>query len=149
GDNPDPHTDQSGACPTTLPRPPTVVVVLAGRPVNLDAFVGDATVRAIVMAWYPGSEGGGVADVLFGVNGANFTGKLPVTWKVDAVDTPVNFCTTTDACGDTGDHYMNAAAPPATVRYPFGFGLSYPAGPSCTDGVKNGTETDVDCGGSC
>ena len=79
------------------------------------------------MAWYPGSEGLGVAEVLYGVNGANFTGKLPVTWKVDATETPVLFCdaAVANTCADVGAHYSNPASPPATVLFPYGFGLSY------------------------
>ena len=155
GDNANPSHDGSGSCVGTQG---CVVILLGGRPMNIQSLVNDANTRAIVMAWYPGSEGAGVADVLFGTAGANFTGKLPVTWKVDAVDTPVNYCDpagpntngngTPDACEDTGDHYSNPASPPASVLFPYGFGLSYGGGgPTCTDGTKNGAETDVDCGG--
>jgi hypothetical protein len=55
---------------------------------------------------------------------------------------------TPDACEDAGAHYSNLASPPASVLFPYGFGLSYGAA-TCTDGIKNGSETDVDCGGSC
>ena len=147
GDDSDPDHDGSGTCTASGG---CVVVLLGGRPMDIQGLVSDPTTRAIVMAWYPGSEGLGVAQVLYGVGGANFSGKLPVTWKVDAIESPVNFCATTAACGDTGDHYSNPASPPATVLFPYGFGLTYGTTvPSCTDGVRNGTETDIDCGGSC
>jgi beta-glucosidase len=56
-----------------------VVVVVAGRPVVL----GDAAAKAdvIVMAYLPGSEGAGVADVLLGDK--PFTGRLPMGWPTD------------------------------------------------------------------
>jgi beta-glucosidase len=50
-------------------------VIVSGRPLVL----GDAAAQAdaIVAAWLPGSEGSGVADVLFG--DAKPTGKLSFT----------------------------------------------------------------------
>ncbi len=52
---------------------PVVVVLLSGRPLIL----GDVLDRAdaLVAAWLPGTEGQGVADVLFG--DYKPTGKLP------------------------------------------------------------------------
>jgi beta-glucosidase len=42
---------------------------------------------AVVAAWLPGSEGAGVADVLFG--DVSFTGTLPVTWPASVDQLPV------------------------------------------------------------
>ncbi|KAL0426637.1 UNVERIFIED_CONTAM: Beta-glucosidase BoGH3B [Sesamum latifolium] len=53
-----------------------VVVLVTGRPVVFEPYLEQ--VDALVAAWLPGSEGQGVADVLFGDYG--FTGKLPITW---------------------------------------------------------------------
>ena len=55
---------------------PVVVVIISGRPLVIDAILDKAD--AIVAAWLPGSEGDGVADVLFGDHKA--TGKLSFTW---------------------------------------------------------------------
>ena len=61
---------------------PVVAVMLTGRPL----YVNDAlnAADAFVVAWLPGSEGGGVADLLVaGRDGAprfDFTGTLPVAW---------------------------------------------------------------------
>jgi beta-glucosidase len=53
-----------------------VVILLSGRPMIItDQF---PLADAWVAAWLPGTEGGGVADVLFG--DYPFTGKLPYTW---------------------------------------------------------------------
>jgi len=57
-----------------------VLVVVAGRPQLLDKVIDK--VDAVVMAWLPGSEGAGVADVLFGDK--PFTGRLPVGWPASA-----------------------------------------------------------------
>jgi beta-glucosidase len=56
---------------------PVVVIVVSGRPIALGEVAEQAD--AIVAAWLPGTEGGGVADVLFG--DAKFTGKLSFGWK--------------------------------------------------------------------
>lgn len=55
---------------------PVVAVIVSGRPLVIDKILDKAD--AIVAAWLPGTEGDGVADVLFGDH--KFTGKLGFTW---------------------------------------------------------------------
>jgi beta-glucosidase len=55
---------------------PTVVIVISGRPLILDPILNDAD--AIIAAWLPGTEGEGIADVLFGAYKP--TGKLSFAW---------------------------------------------------------------------
>ena len=55
---------------------PVVAVIVSGRPVLITDQLANAD--AWVAAWLPGTEGNGVADVLFGDH--NFTGKLGHTW---------------------------------------------------------------------
>jgi beta-glucosidase len=87
---------------------PTVVVLMSGRPMILEPILPLAD--AIVAAWLPGSEGAGVADVLFGDFAP--TGKLGHSWPASMGHIPVNL----DRLGpDTG----------ATPLYPYGFGLTY------------------------
>jgi beta-glucosidase len=54
----------------------TVSVFLSGRPLWVNPYINASD--AFVAAWLPGSEGGGVADVLFGK--ADFKGKLSFSW---------------------------------------------------------------------
>ncbi len=54
----------------------TILLVLAGRPLIITDML--ANVDAAVMAWLPGTEGGGITDVLSGRE--NFSGKLPLAW---------------------------------------------------------------------
>lgn len=63
-----------------------VLLVVAGRPQIVTDLLGD--VDALVASWLPGTEGGGVADVLFGRRG--FTGKLSVSWPRAAAQEPIN-----------------------------------------------------------
>ena len=63
-----------------------VVVLITGRPLPITSLINAAD--AFVVAWLPGSEGAGVADVLFGK--VKPTGKLPHTWPKDAKQIPIN-----------------------------------------------------------
>jgi beta-glucosidase len=80
-----------------------VVVVVSGRPMIIEPPQLGA-IDALVAAWLPGSEGAGVADVLFGER--RFTGKLPVTWPRSLDQEPIN----------VGDADYDPL-------YPFGWGL--------------------------
>jgi beta-glucosidase len=83
---------------------PTVVVLIAGRPMILDSLLPYAD--AIVMAWLPGSEGAGITDILFG--DAHPSGTLPHSWPRSMAQIPIN----------VGDASYNPL-------YPYGFGLTY------------------------
>ncbi|PWA95466.1 glycoside hydrolase family 3 C-terminal domain-containing protein [Artemisia annua] len=80
-----------------------VVVLISGRPVVIEPYVD--SMDALVAAWLPGSEGQGVADVLYGDYG--FTGKLARTWFKTVDQLP-----------------MNVGDPHYDPLYPFGYGLT-------------------------
>jgi len=81
-----------------------VVVLVTGRPMPLDSVI--AGIHGLLVVWLPGSEGDGVADVLFG----NYkpTGKLSHSWPRSGTQIPIN----------KGDANYSPL-------FPFGFGLSY------------------------
>ena len=83
---------------------PVVTVVISGRPLILGSAFDSS--NAVVAAWLPGTEGDGVADVLFGRHAP--TGKLPFTWPRSMNQIPIN----------VGDKEYDPL-------FPFGFGLSY------------------------
>jgi beta-glucosidase len=89
---------------------PVVVVLVSGRPLDIAAELGNWD--ALLASWLPGSEGAGVADVLFG--GYAPTGKLPITWMQSASQEPIN-----DGDGKT-------------PLFAYGFGLTYAATPDPT-----------------
>lgn len=115
---------------------PVIVVLVSGRPLDIASQVPNW--NALVASWLPGTEGQGVADVLFGV--VQPTGKLPMTWMSSASQQPIN----------NGDG--------KTPLFSYGFGLSYttPTTPSAYSQIQaeaynaqsgTMTETTTDTGG--
>jgi beta-glucosidase len=82
---------------------PVVVVLVSGRPMDIASQLPNW--NALLAAWLPGTEGQGVADVLFGVTPP--TGKLPMTWMSSVSQQPIN-----DGDGKT-------------PLFAYGFGLAY------------------------
>lgn len=82
GDNNAPHISEADAALVAKAKAsgaPVVTVILSGRPLLLGSTL--AATDALVAAWLPGTEGQGVADVLFG--DYKPTGKLPRNWPRD------------------------------------------------------------------
>ena len=82
-------------------------MVVSGRPLIITSYLNSAD--AWVAAWLPGTEGSGVADVLFGDYAP--TGKLSHSWPETMAQIPINL-------GDA-DY---ATDPPL---FAYGFGLTY------------------------
>ncbi|MBN1576372.1 MAG: glycoside hydrolase family 3 C-terminal domain-containing protein [Chitinispirillaceae bacterium] len=93
---------------------PVIVVLISGRPMIITSELEKS--RAFVAAWLPGSEGAGIAEVLYKENGANFTGKLTHIWPRTFEQIPINTGTAyaDDAKGSGGE-----------PLFPYGHGLSY------------------------
>jgi beta-glucosidase len=89
---------------------PVVAVFLTGRPRGVTAELDAA--NAFVVAWLPGSEGAGIADVLFRANNGainyDFTGKLSFAWPRSAANGNAD----RSGMGDS-------------TLFPYGFGLTY------------------------
>lgn len=83
---------------------PVVVILFSGRPMIITDQI--SKVDGFIAAWLPGTEGQGVADVLFG----DFkpVGKLPHSWPKSMNQIPIN----------VGDKNYDPL-------FPYGFGLSY------------------------
>jgi len=82
---------------------PIVVVLISGRPLVVNQELDACS--AFVAAWLPGSEGQGIADVLFGDH--DFHGKLSFSWP--------------DLASDGTDRSKNLVNP----LFPPGYGLTY------------------------
>jgi len=89
---------------------PVVAVFLTGRPLAVSPEIDSSD--AFVVAWWPGTEGAGIADVLFrkadGAVNYNFSGKLSFSWPRTGEQTSVN----------RGDRNYDPL-------YPYGFGMTY------------------------
>lgn len=89
---------------------PVVAVFLSGRPLWVNREINAAD--AFVAAWLPGSEGGGVADVLLqtpaGAVAHDFKGKLGFSWPKDAMQVA-----------------NNAGQPGYSPQFALGYGLTY------------------------
>ncbi len=117
---------------TSSSNPNTVVVLIAGSPIAMDAWIADVPV--VLNAWFSGMEGGrAIANVLFG--DVNPSGRLPLTFPKILSDSPAH---------STGDprtfpgvdkrvHYNEGIfvgyrwfdEKNIEPLFPFGFGLSY------------------------
>jgi len=103
-------------------QPRTVVVLEGGSALIMEAW--HDMVPAILMAWYPGQEGGeALARVLFGQ--VNPSGRLPLTIPRDAADLPEFPWDQRRIRYGFLHGYRLFDALDREVRYPFGFGLSY------------------------
>ena len=95
---------------------PVVVVLVGGSAITMSKWID--RVGAVVMAWYPGEQGGnGVADVLFG--NVNPSGRLPITFPIEEGQLPLVY---NHKPTGRGDDYVDLTGQPL---FPFGFGLSY------------------------
>ena len=82
----------------------TVAIFLSGRPLWVNHHLNASD--AFVAAWLPGSEGGGVADVLFGKS--DFKGTLPFSWPKRATQ-----------------YVLNVGDKDYDPQFAYGYGLSY------------------------
>jgi len=82
---------------------PVVTVLISGRPLVVNEEIESS--NAFVAAWLPGSEGLGVAEVLFGKH--DFQGRLSFSWPM------------------YDGHQPNIGDSDYEPKYPFGFGLGY------------------------
>ncbi len=65
---------------------PVVSVFLSGRPLWANPEINNSD--AFIAAWLPGSEGGGVADMIFQSDKSyDFTGSLSFAWPANAIPT--------------------------------------------------------------
>jgi beta-glucosidase len=107
GDRADLHLDQEDIDAVNNMKSagiPVVVIVLSGRPLILGDVLDKAD--AVIAAWLPGTEGAGVADVLFG--DYKPTGKLSFSWPRSMDQVP-----------------LRTRARDAEPLFKLGYGLSY------------------------
>jgi beta-glucosidase len=100
----------------------TVVVLEGGSAITVESWIDD--VEALLMAWYPGMEGGNaIGDVIFG--DVNPSGKLPLTFPQLEADLPPFDNVSLEVTYDYYHGYRLLDRDGVDPRFPFGFGLSY------------------------
>jgi beta-glucosidase len=83
---------------------PVIAILVSGRPMIISDILSDCD--AFLAAWLPGSEGEGIADILFGDYVP--VGKLSHSWPRNMAQIPINF--------DDPDY---------NPLFPYGYGLTY------------------------
>lgn len=97
---------------------PTTVVIIGGSAVTMSRWID--SVGAVLMAWYPGEEGGpAIAGLLFGDTSPS--GRLPITFPLEEGQLPLTY---DHKPTGRGDDYVDLTGQPL---FPFGYGLSYTA----------------------
>jgi beta-glucosidase len=96
---------------------PVVVVMYSGRPLIITDDI--AKCQAWLQAWLPGTEGGGIADILFSINGEKPTGKLTHTWPATYAQIPIN------TGNVSGQQYGDFVGSGGTPLFAYHFGLTY------------------------
>jgi beta-glucosidase len=103
---------------------PVVALMITGRPLYVNEALNLSD--AFVTAWLPGSEGQGVADVLFADGDGNprydFQGRLPTAWPA-------------------------TARPGGATLFPFGYGLSYADSPQPWSDIAQDSQVADEGGG--
>lgn len=103
-----------------------VTILFSGRPLDIREVVLHSD--AVLMAWFPGTEGGhGILDVLLGKY--NPSGKLPMSMPYCVGQLPISYdqyrtgkSRRKKTPGEYASGYLDI---PSEPLYPFGFGLSY------------------------
>lgn len=83
---------------------PTLMILISGRALVLDPKLLE-NIEGLIAAWWPGTEGGGIGDLVFG--DYEFEGKLPMAWLRSVEQLPI----------ETENEGSDAL-------FPFGFGLT-------------------------
>lgn len=99
-----------------------VTVFFSGRPMYINEEINLSD--AVIAAWLPGTEAGGITDVLYRVNQVDFTGRLSFSWPNTKCSTAIN---------RASPHIPNYTRPEFEQDingkhkplFPYGYGLSY------------------------
>jgi beta-glucosidase-like glycosyl hydrolase len=97
---------------------PVVGILVTGRPLIITNQI--AKCNAFVCAWLIGTEGDGLADILFSVGGEKPTAKLSHTWPSSYAQIPININNPA-----TNQPYGDVTGSGGTPLFPYGYGLTY------------------------
>ena len=86
---------------------PVITIMISSKPLLVSDYID--SFDAFVMAFLPGTEGGGIADVLYG--DYDFKGKLPYTYPIDV--------------SQASHTMLDPTYDPNDYLFPYGYGLTY------------------------
>jgi len=106
-----------------------VTVFYSGRPLYVNEEINASD--AFIAAWLPGTEAGGITDVLFAEDGADFKGRLSYSWPMKVCSTTINrhapniadYSTPVD--GVTFELIEQDIEGEHKPLFPYGYGLGY------------------------
>ena len=106
-----------------------ITVFYSGRPLYVHEEINHSD--AFVAAWLPGTEAGGITDVVFANDGADFKGRLSYSWPNMKCSTTINrhapniadYSTPVD--GMTGELIEQDIEGEHKPLFPYGYGLGY------------------------
>ncbi|MFK7893978.1 MAG: putative glycoside hydrolase, partial [Granulosicoccus sp.] len=99
-----------------------VTIFLSGRPMYVNEEINHSD--AFVAAWLPGTEAGGIVDVLYAVDDADFVGRLSYSWPATQCDTTVNRVAP-HISGYIAPDFEQDSVVGHVPLFAYGYGLSY------------------------
>ena len=106
-----------------------VTIFYSGRPLYVNEEINASD--AFIAAWLPGTEAGGITDVLFAEDGMDFSGRLSYSWPMKVCSTTINRHApnidnyTTPIDGSTGELIEQDIEGENKPLFPYGYGLGY------------------------
>ncbi len=111
-----------------------VTVFYSGRPLYVNEEINNSD--AFVAAWLPGTEAGGITDLLFNKQGMNFTGRLSYSWPMKKCSTTIN-----RVAANIPDYQTPATEQDISGEhkplFAYGYGLSYGSDVSSEHDLNN------------
>ena len=115
-----------------------VTIFYSGRPLYVNEEINASD--AFIAAWLPGTEAGGITDVLFAKNGMDFKGRLSYSWPNMKCSTAINRVAPNIANYQTPVDSVTGKLLEQNIKgknkplFPYGYGLGYAK--SSTQSVK-------------
>ena len=101
-----------------------VTIFYSGRPLYVNEEINHSD--AFIAAWLPGTEAGGISDVLFAKEGADFKGRLSYSWPNKKCSTTINRHAPNIADYQTPAMEQDIEGEHKPL-FPYGYGLGYAA----------------------
>ena len=99
-----------------------ITIFFSGRPMYVNEEINNSD--AFIAAWLPGTEAGGITDVLYNVDSTDFTGRLSYSWPNKVCSTTINRIPE-NIPGYVTPKFEQDIAGEHKPLFAYGYGLSY------------------------